>query len=176
MCLSWPTLFCQQVAKLNIAYAKIAKKVDMKRLKTSMWQLLTKPCEEDKVSPCALISSIHGKIISWQISFCTCWLGKPTSLCCSYIPCCFSSFTSSSHFLPVRLPFQAESIPELCSPYCFLMWYKQGNLTKPFSKLYASPNELIANLPCDLCMVSLLIVLCPCVVLFSLCVVGLHFV
>ena len=42
-------LFHLQVAKLNISYAKIAKKIDMKLLKTTMWRVLTKPTDEDKV-------------------------------------------------------------------------------------------------------------------------------
>ena len=42
-------VFHLQVAKLNISYAKIAKKIDMKLLKTTMWRVLTKPTDEDKV-------------------------------------------------------------------------------------------------------------------------------
>ena len=39
-----------QVEVLDIAYAKTAKKVDVKRLKASMWNIMSRP-EEDKVRP-----------------------------------------------------------------------------------------------------------------------------
>ena len=37
------------MAKLNIAYSKVAKQYDMELLKSTMWQLLTKPEDEEKV-------------------------------------------------------------------------------------------------------------------------------
>ena len=39
----------RKVAQLDINYAKAAKKMDVKKLKSSMWNLLVKP-EKDKVS------------------------------------------------------------------------------------------------------------------------------
>ena len=45
----WKSFSRKQVAKLNISYARIAKKIDMKLLKTTMWKVLTKPTDEDKV-------------------------------------------------------------------------------------------------------------------------------
>ena len=47
---------------LDIAYAKTAKKVDVKRLKASMWNIMSRP-EEDKVRPVdpqVLCSTVDG--------------------------------------------------------------------------------------------------------------------
>ena len=42
-------LICQQVQKIDIGYAKTAKKMDVKKLKGAMWGLLTDNGEGNKV-------------------------------------------------------------------------------------------------------------------------------
>ena len=42
-------LLFSQVAKIDIGYAKTAKKMDVKKLKAAMWGLLTKEQNENKV-------------------------------------------------------------------------------------------------------------------------------
>lgn len=42
-------LICQQVQKIDIGYAKTAKKMDVKKLKGAMWGLLTDSGEGNKV-------------------------------------------------------------------------------------------------------------------------------
>ena len=49
----------RKVAQLDINYAKQAKKMDVKKLKSSMWNLLVKP-EKDKVSE----SSWYGILVN----------------------------------------------------------------------------------------------------------------
>ena len=43
-------LFCWQVQKIDIGYARTAKKMDVKKLKGAMWGLLTDNGEGNKVS------------------------------------------------------------------------------------------------------------------------------
>ena len=43
-------LICRQVQKIDIGYAKTAKKMDVKKLKGAMWGLLTDNGEGNKVS------------------------------------------------------------------------------------------------------------------------------
>ena len=42
-------LICRQVQKIDIGYAKTAKKMDVKKLKGAMWGLLTDNGEGNKV-------------------------------------------------------------------------------------------------------------------------------
>lgn len=48
----WAHLICVQVHQVEINYAKTAKKMDMKRLKSNMWTLLTdSPHKDSQVVP-----------------------------------------------------------------------------------------------------------------------------
>ena len=51
-------VFILQIAKIDIGYAKAAKKMDVKKLKSSMWSLLTIPDDQPPNETVSLLSRI----------------------------------------------------------------------------------------------------------------------
>ena len=43
-----------QVQKIDIAYSKTAKKIDVKKVKKAMWNIMSSTCDADKVRICLI--------------------------------------------------------------------------------------------------------------------------
>ena len=42
---------CHQIAKIDIDYAKVAKRIDVKRLKSTMWEVIAEATSAAALSP-----------------------------------------------------------------------------------------------------------------------------
>jgi len=66
-------VWCHQIAKIDIDYAKVAKRIDVKRLKSTMWEVISEAISASAFSPastntvCFLPSSLH--LIDWLIDW-----------------------------------------------------------------------------------------------------------